>query len=53
MGSGVPVIFGVITCDNEKQALERCSGGPHDAGRHAAESAVHMAALMKELEHGR
>jgi 6,7-dimethyl-8-ribityllumazine synthase len=53
MDSGVPVIFGVITCDSEAQALERCSGGDKDAGLHAAEAAVAMALLSRELRHGR
>ena len=39
----LPVIFGVNTTENKAQALARCSGGPHDAGRHAAEAAVIMA----------
>jgi 6,7-dimethyl-8-ribityllumazine synthase len=51
--SGLPCIFGVITCDNEVQAAERCSGGPKDAGSHAAEAAVTMARLSRSLRHGR
>ena len=52
LDTGVPVIFGVITCDTRSQALERCSGGPKDAGIHAAEAALHMALLMKVLRRG-
>ncbi len=44
--SGVPVIFGVLTVDNEDQALARCQG-ELDAGRHAAEAAVQMAHLSR------
>lgn len=51
--SGLPVIFGVITCDTAAQAMARCSGGPRDAGRHAAEAAVWMAKFMKENRHGK
>jgi 6,7-dimethyl-8-ribityllumazine synthase len=47
--TGVPVIFGVITCENEAQAALRCKGGPKDAGRHAAEAAVSMARLLKKI----
>ena len=48
LDSGVPVLMGVIACDTRAQALARCSGGPRDAGRHAAEAAVQMALLMKK-----
>ncbi|HTB22833.1 MAG TPA: 6,7-dimethyl-8-ribityllumazine synthase [bacterium] len=47
LDSGVPVLFGVITVENEEQARVRCDGGPHDAGRHAAEAAVGMALLRR------
>ncbi len=53
MKSRVPCIFGVITCENEEQALARCGGGPKDSGRHAAEAAVHMAKTLKGIRHGR
>jgi 6,7-dimethyl-8-ribityllumazine synthase len=48
LNTGVPVLFGVITCDTKAQALARCNGGTLDAGRHAAEAAVHMAHLVKK-----
>lgn len=47
--TGVPVIFGVLACENSRQALDRCGGGPKDAGIHAADAAVAMAALMPRL----
>lgn len=47
MQSGVPVIFGVLTVENEAQALARCAGRL-DAGRHAAEAAVRMALLSRK-----
>lgn len=50
LDSGVPVIFGVITTENKAQALARCNGGPKDAGKHAAEAAVHMARLRRRLK---
>jgi 6,7-dimethyl-8-ribityllumazine synthase len=52
MDTGVPVIFGVITCDTPAQALQRCSGGSKDAGVHAAEAAVHMSNLLRSIRHG-
>ncbi len=45
----LPVLFGVLTVDNEAQARERSSGGPLDAGRHAAATAVAMARLRRTL----
>lgn len=37
-----PVIFGLLTVENEQQAIERI-GGPHGhKGREAAEAAIHM-----------
>jgi 6,7-dimethyl-8-ribityllumazine synthase len=52
MDTGVPVIFGVITCDTLEQARERCDGGPKDAGIHAAEAAIHMASLLQRIRRG-
>ncbi len=49
LDTGVPVIFGVITCENRRQALARCGGGPKDAGLHAASAALWMASLMGRL----
>jgi 6,7-dimethyl-8-ribityllumazine synthase len=47
--SGIPVVFGVLTCDNEVQAYARCQGGPKDAGIHAANTAVAMGKLIKRI----
>jgi 6,7-dimethyl-8-ribityllumazine synthase len=47
LSTGVPVLFGVITCEDKAQALARCSGGPKDSGKHAAEGAVVMARLLR------
>jgi 6,7-dimethyl-8-ribityllumazine synthase len=45
----VPVIFGVLTVNNEQQALERL-GGPHGhKGEEAAITALKMAGLQKSL----
>ncbi len=44
--TGVPVLFGVITCEDKAQAIARCNGSRKDAGRHAAEAAVVMARLL-------
>ena len=48
--SGVPVIFGVLTCDDMEQAAER-SGGKHgNKGADAALAAMEMADLLRKLE---
>ena len=49
LDTGVPCIFGVLTCDTEEQALER-SGGKHgNKGFEAVESAIQMANLIRQL----
>ena len=47
--TGVPVGFGVVTVENLDQALARTGGGKRDEGRHAAEAALRMAALRRDL----
>ena len=50
LASGVPSIFGVITCENKAQVIARCSGGRQDAGLHAANAAVSMALLLRGIQ---
>jgi 6,7-dimethyl-8-ribityllumazine synthase len=49
--SGIPVGFGVLTCDNEQQAIDRAGlpGSAEDKGREAALSAVATALTIKCL----
>ncbi|HNM25888.1 MAG TPA: 6,7-dimethyl-8-ribityllumazine synthase, partial [Saprospiraceae bacterium] len=48
IATGRPFIFGVLTPNNEQQALER-SGGVHgNKGVEAAVTAIRMAALKSE-----
>lgn len=52
---GLPVAFGVLTTDNVEQALERAAapGEPgRSVGREAADVAVEMARLLKQIEKG-
>lgn len=51
--TGMPVIFGVLTTDDEDQALARAGGALGNKGDEAARSAVEMVALLRELEAGR
>jgi 6,7-dimethyl-8-ribityllumazine synthase len=41
----LPVIFGVLTTDNEQQAWDRCGGKNGHAGERAADAALEMLAL--------
>jgi 6,7-dimethyl-8-ribityllumazine synthase len=49
MASGVPCIFGVLTPNNEQQALDRAGGIHGNKGVEAAATAIRMAALKKSL----
>jgi 6,7-dimethyl-8-ribityllumazine synthase len=51
--TGVPIGFGVVTVENGEQAMARTGGGKRDEGRHAAEAALRMAALRRELSGAR
>jgi 6,7-dimethyl-8-ribityllumazine synthase len=44
--TGVPCTFGVLTVENEEQALARSGGDKRDQGYNAARTAVHMARLL-------
>ena len=54
LDSGVPIGFGVLTCDNEAQALDRCGidGSSEDKGQEAAMAAVETALLLRRLRRG-
>lgn len=47
--SGLPVGFGVLTCDTEDQALARAGGEAGHKGIEAAESAVEMVRVLERL----
>jgi 6,7-dimethyl-8-ribityllumazine synthase len=47
--SGVPVAFGVLTCDNLEQALERAGAKGGNKGWDAALSALEMSDLLEKL----
>jgi 6,7-dimethyl-8-ribityllumazine synthase len=52
LDTGVPVGFGVLTCDDEQQALDRAGleGSQEDKGRDAALAAVATAVTLRDLE---
>lgn len=45
--TGIPVIFGVLTCDNIQQAIERAGTKAGNKGSDAAKSAIEMASLIR------
>ncbi len=47
--TGVPVAFGVLTCDTAEQALDRAGGAQGNKGDEAAEAAIQMARLRERL----
>ena len=49
MEAAVPVIFGVLTTDTGKQALERSGEPERNRGSEAARTAVQMADLMRQV----
>ena len=50
LDTGVPILFGVLTVENDAQAEARSQGpGGHNVGREAAEGAVEMALLARSL----
>ncbi|KAK4436638.1 6,7-dimethyl-8-ribityllumazine synthase, chloroplastic [Sesamum alatum] len=52
LNSGVPCIFGVLTCDDMEQALNRAGGKSGNKGAEAALTAIEMASLFEHhLKH--
>lgn len=49
LATGVPVAFGVLTCETLAQARERSGAGPKNKGREAARAAVETAQLLLRL----
>ena len=45
----IPVIFGVLTCENDEQALDRAGGKEGNKGADAAAAAVEMVNLLRKL----
>ncbi|MEM1210143.1 MAG: 6,7-dimethyl-8-ribityllumazine synthase [Planctomycetota bacterium] len=48
--TGVPCVFGVLTCDTLEQAVHRAGAKMGNAGRSAMLTAIEMANLMREIE---
>ncbi|MCA9247012.1 MAG: 6,7-dimethyl-8-ribityllumazine synthase [Planctomycetales bacterium] len=50
LANGIPVVFGVLTCNSLEQAIHRSGGNVGNKGQECAEAALEMAALMKQLD---
>lgn len=49
LDTGVPCIFGVLTCDNDEQALDRAGGARGNNGATAMETAIRVANLLRGI----
>jgi 6,7-dimethyl-8-ribityllumazine synthase len=47
--ANIPVLFGVLTCETMEQAIHRAGGNVGNKGAEAAEAALHMAGLLKNI----
>ncbi len=47
--SGVPVLFGLLTCDTLEQALHRSGGNVGNKGTECAQAALEMVNLLRKL----
>ena len=52
MDSGIPVIFGVLTCDTMEQAFDRAGGKMGNKGYEAAMTALEMTDLLSHVQTG-
>jgi 6,7-dimethyl-8-ribityllumazine synthase len=50
LDSGVPVLFGVLTCDTLEQAIHRSGGNVGNKGRECALAALEMVNLLTHLD---
>lgn len=51
LDTGIPIGFGILTCDDDAQALDRCGlpGSSENKGAEAAEAALVTATLLRQL----
>ncbi|MDR1677769.1 MAG: 6,7-dimethyl-8-ribityllumazine synthase [Deltaproteobacteria bacterium] len=50
LDSGIPVIYGVLTCDTVEQAIDRAGTKSGNKGFEAAVTAMEMASLLHQIE---
>jgi 6,7-dimethyl-8-ribityllumazine synthase len=49
LDANIPVLFGVLTCETMEQAIHRAGGNVGNKGAEAAEAALEMAGLLKNI----
>jgi len=49
LDSGIPVLFGVLTCSSMEQALDRAGGKAGNKGSEAALAAIEMVNVLNQL----
>lgn len=49
LATGVPVLFGVLTCNSLEQAIQRAGGRAGNKGAECARAALEMAGLLAQL----
>jgi 6,7-dimethyl-8-ribityllumazine synthase len=47
---GLPIGFGVLTCDTVDQAMDRAGGKAGNKGADAVQAALEMVSLLRQLE---
>lgn len=47
---GVPIAFGVLTCDDDKQAAERSRDDSSNKGYEAAQAALEMVIVLRQVD---
>ena len=54
LDTGAAIGFGLLTCDNEQQALDRAglAGSEEDKGYEATSAALHTAMVLKKIRRG-
>jgi 6,7-dimethyl-8-ribityllumazine synthase len=50
--TGIPTLFGVLTCDTLEQAIQRAGGNVGNKGAECADAALRMADLLKKVDSG-
>lgn len=45
----IPIVFGVLTTENEQQAKDRAGGKEGNKGRNAAETAIEMVVALRQI----
>lgn len=47
----IPIVFGILTTENEQQAYDRCGGIHGNKGKDCADTALHMIEIIRSIQH--